>query len=72
MISMRSPTKTAATHGAALRLLWKVGVFHYYSHWYEHPDSVSPQLQGILKGPAPGMEGQIGNLPDKRPWLVLK
>ena len=59
-------------HEAALRLLGKVGVVHYYSQWYEHPDSVSPQLQGILKGRAPGMEGLIGHLPDKRPWLVLR
>jgi hypothetical protein len=52
--------------------LGKAGVLRYYSQWYDHPERVSPQLQGIPKGRAAGMEGEIGNLPDKRRWLVLK
>jgi hypothetical protein len=40
--------------------------------WYEHPDRVATQMQGISKGRAPRMEGEIGHLADPRPWLVLK
>lgn len=47
-------------------------LLHLYRDWYEHPDRVAVQLQGISKGRAPEMEGEIGHLPDKRPWLVLK
>jgi hypothetical protein len=46
-------------------------LLRYYRDWYEHPERVATQMQGISKGRAPGMEGQIGHLPDKRPWLVL-
>ena len=63
-------------HEAALRLLQKgqIGetLAHYYRRWYEHPELVAIQMQGISKGRAPGMEGQIGHLPDKRPYLVLE
>jgi hypothetical protein len=47
-------------------------LLHYYRNWYEHPDRVPTQMQGISKGRAPGMEGRIGHLPDKRPWLVVR
>jgi hypothetical protein len=48
-------------------------LLHYYRNWYEHPERVSPQLQGILKGRAPGMEGRIGHLPEseRQSWLLL-
>jgi hypothetical protein len=62
-------------HEAALRLFKKgqMGgtLAHYYSQWYEHPELVAIQMQGISKGRAPRMEGEIGHLADKRPWLVL-
>ena len=44
---------------------------HLYRQWYEHPEHVPTQMQGISQGRAPGMEGRIGHLADKRPWLVL-
>ena len=70
-------------HEAALKLLAAVESYqappekllillHRYRDWYEHPDRVAVQLRGISKGRAPEMEGEIGHLPDKRPWLVLK
>ncbi len=70
-------------HDAALRLLAACESHHalagslltllrHYRQWYEHPDRVSTQMQGLSKGRAPGMEGRIGHLPDKRPWLVLR
>jgi hypothetical protein len=63
-------------HEAALRLFKKgqMGgtLAHYYSQWYEHPELVAIQMQGISKGRAPRMEGEIGHLPDKRPYLVLR
>ena len=69
-------------HEAALRLLAAVEshhalaeklltLLHYYRDWYENPERVATQMQGISKGRAPRMEGEIGHLPDKRPWLVL-
>ena len=62
-------------HEAALRLFKKgqIGgtLAHYYSQWYEHPELVAIQMRGISKGRAPRMEGEIGHLPDLRPWLVL-
>jgi hypothetical protein len=69
-------------HEAALRLLAAVEshhalaeklltLLHYYRDWYENPELVATQMQGISKGRAPRMEGEIGHLPDKRPWLVL-
>ena len=70
-------------HDAALRLLAEVEphrplagglltLLHLYRDWYEHPDRVATQMQGISQGRAPGMEGRIGHLPDPRPWLVLR
>jgi hypothetical protein len=70
-------------HEAALKLLAAVESYqappekllillHLYRDWYKHPDRVAVQLQGISKGRAPEMEGEIGRLPDKRPWLVLR
>jgi hypothetical protein len=64
-------------HEAVLRHLEKGQIrggklAHYYSQWYEHPELVVTQMQGISQGRAPGMEGRIGHLPDKRPWLVLR
>ena len=69
-------------HDAAFRLLAEVEphrplagklltLLHLYRDWYEHPDRVATQMQGISKGRAPGMEGRIGHLPEKRPYLVL-
>jgi hypothetical protein len=46
-------------------------LLHYYRDWYENPELVARQMQGISKGRAARMEGEIGHLPDKRPWLVL-
>jgi hypothetical protein len=64
------------SHETALRLLQKgqIGgmLAHYYRQWHEHPERVATQMQGISQGRAPGMEGRIGHLPDKRPWLVLR
>ena len=70
-------------HEAALRLLAAVEshhalaeklltLLHYYRDWYENPELVAKQMQGITQGRAPGMEGRIGHLPDPRPWLVLR
>jgi hypothetical protein len=70
-------------HEAALRLLAAVESYQaapekllillqLYRDWREHPDRVSVQMQGISKGRAPGMEGQIRHLRDPRPWLVLR
>jgi hypothetical protein len=70
-------------HEAALRLLAAVEshhalaeklltLLHYYRDWYENPERVATQMQGITQGRAPGMEGRIGHLPDPRPWLVLR
>ena len=70
-------------HEAALKLLAAVESYqappekllillHLYRDWYEHPDPVAVPLQGISRGRAPEMEGEIGHLPDKRPWLALK
>lgn len=70
-------------HEAALRLLAAVEshhalaeklltLLHYYRDWYENPERVATQMQGITQGRAPGMEGRIGHLPDQRPWLVLR
>jgi len=70
-------------HEAALKLLVAVEshhalaeklltLLHYYRDWYENPELVATQMQGISKGRAPRMEGEIGHLPDKRPWLVLR
>jgi hypothetical protein len=70
-------------HNAALRLLAACESHHaltgslltllrHYRQWYEHPDRVATQMQGISKGRAPRMEGEIGHLPDPRPWLVLR
>jgi hypothetical protein len=63
------------SHEAALRLLQKgqIGgmLAHYYTQWHEHPELVVTQMQGISKARAPRMEGEIGHLRDKRPWLVL-
>ena len=70
-------------HDAALRLLAACESHHalagsllsllrHYRQWYEHPDRVATQMQGISKGRAPGTDGRIGHLPDKRPWLVLR
>lgn len=46
-------------------------LLRYCRDWYEHPELVAIQMQGISKGRAPGMEGRIGHLPEKRPYLVL-
>jgi hypothetical protein len=70
-------------HEAALRLLAAVEshhalaeklltLLHYYRDWYENPERVATQMQGISKGRAPRMEGEIGHLRDPRPWLVLR
>jgi hypothetical protein len=70
-------------HEAALRLLAAVEshhalaeklltLLHYYRDWYENPERVATQMQGITQGRALGMEGRIGHLPDPRPWLVLR
>src|ERR1700739_3846529 len=70
-------------HNAALRLLAACESHHaltgslltllrHSRQWYEHPDLVAIQMQGVSKGRAPRMEGLIGHLPDKRPWLVLR
>ena len=70
-------------HEAALRLLAAVESYQaapeklltllqYYRDWYENPERVATQMQGISQGRAPGMEGRIGHLPDPRPWLVLR
>ena len=37
-------------HDAALKLLGKAGVLHYYRDWYEHPDRVAAQMMGISRG----------------------
>jgi len=47
-------------------------LLHLYRQWYENPERVATQMQGISKGRAPCLEGQIGHLPDKRPYLVLR
>jgi hypothetical protein len=70
-------------HDAALKLLAACESHHalagslltllrHYRQWYEHPDRVATQMQGISKGRAPGMEGRIDHLTDKRPWLMLR
>jgi hypothetical protein len=56
-------------HALARNLLT---LLRHYREWYEHPDRVATQIQGISKGSAPGTEGRIDHLADKRPWLVLK
>lgn len=43
-----------------------------YRRLYEHPEHVAVQMQGISQGRRPGMEGRIGSLSYKRPWLVLR
>jgi hypothetical protein len=47
-------------------------LLYLYRDWYEHPDRVAVQMQGISRGRAPEIEGRIGHLSDKRPWLVLR
>jgi hypothetical protein len=71
------------SHDGALKLLAACESHHalagslltllrHYRQWYEHPDRVATQMQGISLGCAPGMEGRIDPLADKRPWLVLR
>jgi len=50
------------------KLLTMLGL---YAEWHEHPERIPAQIQGILAGRAPGMEGRAGHLRDRRPWLAL-
>jgi hypothetical protein len=42
-----------------------------YAEWHEHPERIPAQMQDILVGRAPGLEGVVDQLPDPRPWLAL-
>jgi hypothetical protein len=70
-------------HDAALRLLAAVELhrappkklltmLHHYREWYDHPETISKQIQGLLGGRAPAMADKIAHLGERRPHLVLR
>ena len=69
-------------HDAALKLLADtephralagklLALLDLYRQWYERPEVIPTAMKGISMGRRPGMEGKIGHLPEKRPYLVL-
>ena len=48
-----------------------LAMLQLYAEWHGNPEKIPLQLQDVLAGRAPGMEGLVGQLTDPRPWMAL-